>query len=1205
VLAAAPLLLALACMPDIARAQCAVAPDGATLRCTGAGAPGGQLAAGADLVLELDLAAGAGGTLLDTILSLHRRYEKAVDWRAGIRLRGEGAAGGEAIAASAGLRDDWWRAMISAVRADAPSGRYAAAFSRAAAAGRVNHIYYRLDGTTGDGDAGLDTGFFRLCERYRVACFGTWRAAGDGASRLPDGLFNDAAQQLRHGLPLPVFTGSSANAWGERGHYNLGLGWNSAAMRVDEESMVIPLRYRRVTDLGAGLGDQPASATFDLTLRKTPQLRRRRGEHMQWSLAGTDQAGVARVAQDGSLTIEGLTLASSERYSELRLQPAPPQWQLVYTRQPRATRPVPGTPVGEAANWQHATDVGRINHGLAEADVVIDDLQGTVKVIHDCTQSREICVAHEARVSPDGTKIVYSVGHGNELVPVHAEGQDLGIREIPGLTHAQLWIYDLVEDRKWPIPHRPPRAIDRQPEWLNNEKIVFTSNRGETYPFKNPVGMHQGKDQFGRGRCFNAPYCVSQEYGYGRAGMSMQLWTMNIDGTEARNISPHEQNALAPAVMTNGDILYSCWNSHENKSHDSRGAHSNRPATSKNKWWLCRTDGNGADQTVILNGHKTTTLKTKGWLPGSVTGGEGRSELRAIRSVAEIFPGHLAISNYYRSNHVGSMGIIYGMDYRDPHVEGCSSASCYPDGESNSGRPGSGRYVPSSLVAITPYGTDQDIDVRRDGKGRPLGKAGYAAPLPNTDSEFMITHARGSCFEATFLQQANRRAMAGEPTCQKALYRVKVPMVTDPFDTRQMELLAGGEPWQAWDGRAIAPYRALYGKDLPEQPAPLDENANCYLQVVDARAAELYPSEPYDWLNNLFQQCAFQGCAVNTEDRDFHRRNMAALTIFLPEMWDITYRGKDEKAYASILNNTGHKSVATLGSQPLQEDGSVKMQVPCEEPIIMTGTDAQGAVIAHDSMLHSLRAGETRTCHGCHDGHSEERARKFRASAQERFRGTLAYGTNPPLPRRTPPVTFDQVRPILENRCSGCHRDMNDRDGLLYSRIAQDYEQFDWPWARKQLGQGTRNSVVHVLIQKGGRGYVVGDTLQFRPGGASGAVSQVDAAGRIKALRLQRGGDGYPPLSPVQVQSSAGKGAKLTAMTGRFELSRPYSSKWVAKFARDSLLYWKCVGRRMDGRTDAQYPNDIDFGPAHESGATAAECATIARWIDTGIQHRL
>jgi hypothetical protein len=72
---------------------------------------------------------------------------------------------------------------------------------------------------------------------------------------------------------------------------------------------------------------------------------------------------------------------------------------------------------------------------------------------------------------------------------------------------------------------------------------------------------------------------------------------------------------------------------------------------------------------------------------------------------------------------------------------------------------------------------------------------------------------------------------------------------------------------------------------------------------------------------------------------------------------------------------------------------------------------------------------------------------------------------------------------------------------------------------------------------------------------------------------------------------------------GDFRLARPYTSKWVAKFARDSLLYWKCIGERADGRTDAMYSNDIDFGPDHPTTASAQECQRLGRWIDTGVQR--
>ncbi len=95
----------------------------------------------------------------------------------------------------------------------------------------------------------------------------------------------------------------------------------------------------------------------------------------------------------------------------------------------------------------------------------------------------------------------------------------------------------------------------------------------------------------------------------------MQIWSMNIDGSEAVNLTPHESNALAPMVTNTGDILYSCWNAQGNKAFDNRGRTANNPGTTRNKWWLCRMDGNGADATVMLNGHKPLIVENQG-LPG-------------------------------------------------------------------------------------------------------------------------------------------------------------------------------------------------------------------------------------------------------------------------------------------------------------------------------------------------------------------------------------------------------------------------------------------------------------------------------------------------------------------------------------------------------------------------------------------------------------
>lgn len=69
----------------------------------------------------------------------------------------------------------------------------------------------------------------------------------------------------------------------------------------------------------------------------------------------------------------------------------------------------------------------------------------------------------------------------------------------------------------------------------------------------------------------------------------------------------------------------------------------------------------------------------------------------------------------------------------------------------------------------------------------------------------------------------------------------------------------------------------------------------------------------------------------------------------------------------------------------------------------------------------------------------------------------------------------------------------------------------------------------------------------------------------------------------------------------RWGLHRPYTSKYVnSMFARESLLYWKAANQRADGRTDATYDNDIDFGPNHPVSISPRELNILAEWLDSG-----
>jgi hypothetical protein len=216
-----------------------------------------------------------------------------------------------------------------------------------------------------------------------------------------------------------------------------------------------------------------------------------------------------------------------------------------------------------------------------------------------------------------------------------------------------------------------------------------------------------------------------------------------------------------------------------------------------------------------------------------------------------------------------------------------------------------------------------------------------------------------------------------------------VPLVDDPR-------------YQVWDAKPIKTYQALFGQAAPKRPPPL-QPGKCYLQVVDARRSELYARPGSHPQSGSTQRCAWQGCAVQpqTENPDFVADNMKFLSITLPKLWDISYQGNEE-LYKRTMNTVGYRDIKGYQRVPLEADGSVKVEVPCDTPLLMSGENARGERIAHDDMLHSLRPGETRTCHGCHDAHSEERfAELGEVPAATRFAKTAA-ATRTPTSREGP-----------------------------------------------------------------------------------------------------------------------------------------------------------------------------------------------------------
>ncbi|MCK5666954.1 MAG: hypothetical protein KAI17_25885, partial [Thiotrichaceae bacterium] len=74
------------------------------------------------------------------------------------------------------------------------------------------------------------------------------------------------------------------------------------------------------------------------------------------------------------------------------------------------------------------------------------------------------------------------------------------------------------------------------------------------------------------------------------------------------------------------------------------------------------------------------------------------------------------------------------------------------------------------------------------------------------------------------------------------------------------------------------------------------------------------------------------------------------------------------------------------------------------------------------------------------------------------------------------------------------------------------------------------------------------------------------------------------------------------AQTGDYDDNLLQVSRYIRMpQARQSLLVWSVWGERLDGRTNAERADDIDF-PGHDPipGITDVEKRTIARWVDLG-----
>lgn len=619
-----------------------------------------------------------------------------------------------------------------------------------------------------------------------------------------------------------------------------------------------------------------------------------------------------------------------------------PAYKLAYNYQPRYFAPVavPGREiVPDGSNLQGWYDTGRPDY-FTESDLVLDDLAGKTKTIGTCTtDNKVICAVHDGEPSPDGKYILYTkaVGtewYGKEFLPFGAFYAH----------HYEIWIHEIATGKDTLIDSNA-----RMGKWAGHGRIVFTSNRAGTYvPYAltNPVFQNKGTHVF---------------------SAKLDLATMKL--SDVFDLMPHTVQCMSPVTMLDGNVMASCWNGFGNRAYGH---------TPQNLAWGEEVRGNGTEHSVKGGAHSANGQpywRTREFLLGIVDpnrAGEGGSATKVLRGHVPLpDPERYLVVVYYRTNHQGNNGII--LNCRRSKVEGYSKAINVKGITTVATHPGSAQFVPD-CYAVTPFAQDQDAPPRYHKNGKAMGKAGDPFAVPASVGKFGYTRCRGQCYEPTPAQDSNIGFTGGEPVSKREIHIAKVDMVIDPFSTAQTECIAGCDlSVNAWGARWISPFAEIYGQAEPAKAPPrLANNGLTFLHIVNARAGELdrlRGPDVHEW-----DHCNTQGCA----DLDWVTTITAIrITEILPCMTPVTKPG---------LCGTGE-----VRDFPLEPDGSVAAILRCGQTYQTSGINALGKEVAKDNSLHYAVCGETVTCHGCHDAHSEERNAEINKTAAERFIGTDAH----------------------------------------------------------------------------------------------------------------------------------------------------------------------------------------------------------------------
>ena len=411
------------------------------------------------------------------------------------------------------------------------------------------------------------------------------------------------------------------------------------------------------------------------------------------------------------------------------------------------------------------------------------------------------------------------------------------------------------------------------------------------------------------------PYTARDEY---EREPVASLHTMTAGGKNIRQISFNQSHDRNPTVLSTGEIMYSRW--------DHVGG--------RNQFSVFTTNPDGTNMFVFYGAHSGIT---------SILHPREMPDKKTIISSAMSLSG---------TREGGAIMLINSSDCSenndcDGDINGQSQATAQ---KLNMGR------------GISQFGRATDPYPLFDGTNRVL--VSWAASCAAIDIEKCPTE----------LNQANNQEEPTEGPAQYGIYMLNL-------DTKDLDIIDRGQP-----GKILRSPIALIAREKPNGIADKTLDSTLAAKYNGAGAGILNVKSVYDTDNigrmgNGVLIAGVEPSIPQTEAPD--GRTVADIAAMKdPDNTSSSYANYKTRPARFVritkavptpsgmgqndMGETDFEMQQIVGYSEVEPDGSFKLEVPADTPLTISVLDSEGrAFQAHTNWIQ-VRAGETRTCNGCH-----------------------------------------------------------------------------------------------------------------------------------------------------------------------------------------------------------------------------------------------